>query len=78
MILIEPGIWFLFVKAYYSPTADRLLLLRDANIHLEKNRQYFRICYELGYYNSLKYTELSQKLDEIGNMNGGWIRSLKT
>lgn len=67
----------LLVEAYYSPASDKLPKLRTANISIEKMRQYFRICYELGYYNSLKYADLSQRLDEIGNMNGGWIRSLK-
>jgi 23S rRNA-intervening sequence protein len=68
----------LFVKAYYSPPDGRAALLREANISIEKIRQYFRICFELGYYNSIKYNELSQKLNELGNMNGGWLRSLKT
>lgn len=67
----------IFVSAYYATPPERIMFLKQANILIEKLRQYFRICYELGYYSSVKYSELSQKLDEIGNMNGGWIRSLK-
>lgn len=65
------------IEAYYSPAEEKLARLRRANIQLEKLRYFFRLCFELGYYNSLKYQDLARKVDEIGSMIGGWIKSLK-
>ncbi len=47
------------------------------NIRLEILRQYFRLCYDLRLYNSLKYKDFAERLDEIGHMTGGWLKSLK-
>lgn len=65
-----------FLEAYHSPPTEKLPRLKANNIRLEKLRQYFRVCYELGYYNSIKLSELLTRLNEIGRMNGGWIKSL--
>lgn len=66
----------LFIEAYYLSGETKKEKLKQANIHLEKLRQYCRLCYEMGYYTSLKYQELSRRIDEIGRMNGGWLKSL--
>jgi hypothetical protein len=65
------------VRAYYSPLAMKKDLLLQVNIQLEILRHYFRLCYDLGLYSSLKYQEFAERLDEIGRMNGGWLKSLK-
>ena len=52
-------------------------LRNRVNITLEKLRHYFRLGYELGFYNSVRYQEFAQQIDEIGRMTGGWIKSLK-
>ncbi|MBK8565779.1 MAG: four helix bundle protein [Saprospiraceae bacterium] len=44
---------------------------------LEILRHYFRLCYDLGLYNSLRYKDFAERLDEIGRMVGGWLRWLK-
>jgi hypothetical protein len=49
----------------------------SVNIRLEILRHYFRLCYDLGLYNSLKYKDFAERLDEIGRMTGGWLKSLK-
>lgn len=67
----------LLVEAYYAPKQDKLALLTKVNICLEKLRYYFRLGYELGYYNSSRYKELATLTNEIGKMTGGWINSLK-
>lgn len=37
----------------------------------------FRPVYELGLYHSLQYQEYARRVDEIGRMLGGWIKSLE-
>lgn len=66
-----------FIEAYYSPGKEKKPRLIQANIKLEKLRYYIRLCYELGYYPSTKYGLIMEKIQEIGRMNGGWIKSLK-
>lgn len=67
----------LFIEAYYSPGKDKKPKLLRANIQLEKSRYYIRLCYELGYFSSRKYGHIMEKIQSIGRMNSGWIRSLK-
>ncbi|MCB0567737.1 MAG: diversity-generating retroelement protein Avd [Phaeodactylibacter sp.] len=66
----------LFIEAYYSSRGNKRDKLQEVNIKLEKLRYYIRLCYELGYYNSTKYGAIMEKIQEIGKMNGGWIKSL--
>lgn len=65
------------IRAYYSYTDLKKEKLRNVNIKLEILRHYFRLCYDLGLYNSLKYKEFAESLDEIGRMAGGWLKSIK-
>lgn len=65
------------IRAYYSPAARKKELLQQVNIRLEILRHHFRLCYDLGLYSSLKYKEFAERLDEIGRMTGGWLKSLK-
>ncbi len=67
----------LLVEAYYSPTAEKRQRLQKVNTELEKLRFYCRLCYELGFYTSVKYNQLISFIQEIGKMTGGWLRSLK-
>jgi four helix bundle protein len=67
----------LYIEAYYQPSSTKLPLLTKANIILEKLRHYIRLCYDLGLIHSNKYQEFAEKLNEIGRMTGGWIKSLK-
>ena len=64
------------VEAYYTPKAQKKPLLTKVNLALEKLRFLLRISYEMGYFNSKRYSLLSGQLLEIGRMTGGWIKSL--
>ncbi len=66
----------MFIEAYYISGEAKKEKLKQANIYLEKLRQFNRICYEMGFYTSLKFQELGRRIDEIGRMNGGWLKSL--
>jgi four helix bundle protein len=67
----------LLVEAFYAPTTEKRLRLQKVNTELEKLRFYCRLCYELGFYTSIKYNHLISMIQEIGKMTGGWLRSLK-
>ena len=67
----------LYIEAYYQSGATKLSILNKANIILEKLRHYFRLCYDLGLISSNRYRDFAERLNEIGRMTGGWIKSLK-
>lgn len=66
----------LYIQAYYSQAAEKKILLKRVNIHLEILRHYIRLLFELHCINTQRYHELSEKIDEIGRMTGAWIKSL--
>ena len=65
------------IRAYYQSANQKKETLNSINISLEILRHYFRLGYDLGIYSSLKYNFFAEKLNEIGRMTGGWIKSLK-
>lgn len=66
----------IFIKAYYSPKNQKTDLLRTANLKLELLRHLSRICHEMHYFNLHRYEVISRMINEIGAMNGGWLKSL--
>jgi len=65
------------IEAYYAPRNTKKALLQKVNIKIEIIRHFFRLGYEWGLYNSIQYKHFSTRLDEIGRMTGGWIKSLR-
>ncbi len=65
------------IEAFYSPPPQKAPLLQKINIRLEKLRYYFRLCFEAGYINSRQLHNCTIQLDEIGRMNGGWLKNLQ-
>lgn len=65
-----------FVEAYYSPKVQKLPLLKSANIELEQLRYLIRMMHDLKLINHEKYGDISEKIDEIGKMCGGWLKSI--
>ncbi len=63
------------IEANYS--REKLLLLRKANLQLEKIRYLLRIAYRMRCFDVRKYEFCSKALVEIGRMIGGWIKSLQ-
>jgi len=66
----------ILVEAYYAPPAKKRPMLERVNILLELNRHYCRLGYDLGLYNSLKYEDMAKRLNEVGRMNGGWLKTV--
>jgi hypothetical protein len=64
------------IEAVYLPPAEKKPVLRRVNLTLEKIRFYLRLGYDLGLYNSGRYKDFTDRVDEIGRMTGGWLKSL--
>jgi hypothetical protein len=66
----------MLIEAYFLPAPEKRPILLRVNIRLEMLRHYYRLAYEGGHYNSLRYKDFAERLDEIGRMVGGWLKSL--
>jgi hypothetical protein len=66
----------MLIEAYFLPAGEKRPVLLRANICLEMLRHYYRLAYERGHYNSLWFKDFAERLDEIGRMTGGWLKSL--
>lgn len=62
------------LRAYYGH--EKRGYLQAANMNIEVTRHLIRLAYGLHLFNGKTYEVLSQKLDEIGRMIGGWVKSL--
>ncbi len=61
------------IEANY--TRDKTVLLRRANLQLEKIRYLLRIAYRMRCFDVRRYEFCSKALVEIGRMIGGWIKA---
>ena len=60
-------------KRYYKKTT-----LEDIDVELDLLRELVSESYESRYINIHKYEVWSRKINEIGKMVGGWIKTLKS
>jgi hypothetical protein len=65
------------IKASYSDKARKLIFLKNASFKLDLLKFFLQVTWEIKSLNDKKYILLSEKLDEIGKMLGGWIKSIK-
>lgn len=61
------------VEARYS--RSKYPILRQANLNLEKLRILFRISYESRFLSHEAYEHGVKKMNEVGRMLGGWMKS---
>ena len=61
----------LFIEAFYSPNQQKLKVLADANMKLEKLRYLIRLSHDLKLINVHRYEVFSEKINELGKMLGG-------
>ena len=67
----------LIIKASYSDKAGKLISLSDGSLKLDLLKFFLQVAWDIKSLDNKKYIVLSEKLDEIGKMLGGWIRSIK-
>ena len=68
----------LISKASFSEQNLKIQNLTHASTKLDFLKVLFRLSFELRVIDQKKYVLLEGKLQEIGRMLGGWLRSLKT
>lgn len=62
----------LLIEAWYSQ--NKIPLLNQVNIKLEKMRYYVRLSKDLKLISLHRYEVISEKINEIGIQLGGWIK----
>ena len=62
------------LRAYYS--RDKRGHLPEANLQLEVARHLVRLAHALKLFGNHTYGVLAEKMDAVGRMIGGWLKSL--
>lgn len=62
------------IEAIYAPPDGKTAPLRRVNLNLEKLRVFWRLVHERHWISAQQLLFVSQKLDEVGRMVGGWIK----
>jgi hypothetical protein len=66
----------LALEAMYSSPAAKTRPLKQANITIEKLRVFWRLIAERGWISQQQLRFVVARLDEIGRMIGGWLKSV--
>ncbi len=69
------GLIELFLEAGYAKSGNKGSLLEKASVKLNTLRFFIRLMKETKAIDLKKYVSFQEKIDEIGRMLGGWIRS---
>lgn len=67
----------LFVASYLGKR-EKLPYLQKAIRRLDVLKFFFHVSWEIGALDNKKYITISEHLNEIGRMLGGWIRGIQT
>ena len=62
---------------YAAKTSRKRSALNEAGYHLERLLVYNRMCMQLKLHSFKQYEYLASHLVEIGNLLGGWLKSIK-
>jgi len=65
------------IEGYYRPHPEKIEPLRKVNLELEKLRYLVRLSHDLRLFSHQKYGVISEKVNEVGRIVGGWIKSLQ-
>lgn len=65
------------LEASHLLKTEKLPVLRQTSLKLNLLRVFLRLCKEVKAIDNKKYVLLQEKIDEIGRMLGGWIKSTK-
>ena len=64
----------LTLEAIYAAPDKKAAPLRHMNLNLEKLRVFWRLICDRRWISQQQLLFVSQKLDEIGRMTGGWLK----
>ena len=65
------------IRVGYLPQESRLPQLMNVSAEIDMLRVFIRLTLDVKAIPQQKYIALQEKIDEIGRMLGGWIKSLK-
>ena len=65
------------IKAGYSDKLEKQIFLKRASVKLDLSKFFLQLSWEIKSLDGKKYIKLSEKLNEIGKMLGGWIKAVK-
>jgi len=65
------------IKAGHSDKLEKQIFLKRGSVKLDLLKFFLQLSWETKSLDDKKYIKLSEKLNEIGKMLGGWIKSLK-
>ncbi|MFH1129687.1 MAG: diversity-generating retroelement protein Avd [Patescibacteria group bacterium] len=65
-------------SASYLSGREKLPILSKASNNLDMLKFFLEVAWEIKLLDNKKYIVISEKLNEIGNMLGGWIRKIIT
>jgi len=65
------------IKASQSDKLEKIISLKTASIKLDMLKFFLQLGWEIKSLDNKKYIMLSEKLNEIGKMLGGWIKAVK-
>ncbi|MBL7774377.1 MAG: diversity-generating retroelement protein Avd [Saprospiraceae bacterium] len=60
-------------EAAYSK--EKRMALLQVNLHLEKLRLLFRLCYDRRYISPAQYEFVQREINTAGRMCGGWLKT---
>lgn len=67
----------LAIKASYLTKTEKIIHLMQLSMKLDLLKFFLQITWEIKILDDKKYIRLSERLDEIGRMLGGWIKALR-
>jgi hypothetical protein len=67
----------LAIEAIYASPPDKPAPLRRMNQNLEKLRVFWRLVCDRGWISQQQLLFVSQRLEEIGRMVGGWLKQVE-
>jgi len=65
------------IRAGYSDKIEKIIALKNGSVKLDLLKFFFQMAWEIKSLDNKKYIKLSEKLNEIGRMLGGWIKAVK-
>lgn len=67
----------LALEAIWLPPSTKAAPLRRLNLHLEKLRVFWRLICDRRWISQQQLLFVSQKIEEIGRMVGGWLKDVE-
>lgn len=65
------------IQASYADKIEKITALKRASLKLDFLKFFLQISWEVKSLDNKKYISISEKLNEVGKMLGGWMKAIK-